>query len=130
MGAKAKEWERYYLSTSLEIDYNIEANDEIDNSFYNYWNYYRTEEEAEKARDKQLAIVRVNDRIDELNEWWLHDTISTEAKYYICSYWSEYIIDACFYEGYSFNFKYMKTRKIAQQIIDEMKDDLDLIFNI
>jgi hypothetical protein len=31
-------------------------------------NYYQTEQEAIKERDKRLAIVRVNDKILELNE--------------------------------------------------------------
>lgn len=38
---------------------------------YTIGNYYQTKEQAEFARDKQLAIVKINDRIAELNGEWL-----------------------------------------------------------
>lgn len=44
-----------------------ESDDRIDNYRYNIGNYYQTQEQAEFARDKQLAIVKINDRIAELN---------------------------------------------------------------
>lgn len=36
-------------------------------------NYYHTKEEAEKARDRQLAYVRITDAIREQNKGWVPD---------------------------------------------------------
>jgi hypothetical protein len=51
-----------------------------------FGNYYKTEEEAVFALNKQLFITRLNDRIDELNgDWeWNNDEYYTIKLNYEC----------------------------------------------
>lgn len=126
---KAEEREKFFFINYGDVDDFEDLNDEIDNGLYKMWNYYKTEEEAEKARDKQLAIMRVNDRIDELNEGWEHNN-RWERCYIIYHFWYEV---CCISAGWLIKpmiLNYCKTEEIAKQIISGMKDDLDLIFNI
>ena len=47
-------------------------------------NYYHTQEEAEKARDRQLAYVRITDAIREQNKGWVPDWGErTNRKHYL-----------------------------------------------
>lgn len=130
---KPSKWETYYVDDCSEVcDYKWD-NDSIDKWLYEKWLVYRTEEEAQFARDRKIFITKVNDRIDELNDWWVADwNDSKEWKYYIfvnknlqnlqinCT--SEISIPNIFH--------YMKSSHIAITIIDEFKDDLmKYIFN-
>lgn len=120
----------YAIISDWNITDFIELNYKTDDYKYNIWNYYKTKKEAENVIDLQLAIVRVNDRIKELNEWWEHNNewdryyiyyrVNNYDVDYISTYWyiRPYILNLC------------KTREIAKQIINEMKDDLDIIFNL
>lgn len=118
----------YYVSFSKSIIIISETQDDLDNWNYDFWNYYKTKKEAEQARDRQLAIIRVNDRIDELNEGWVPKVNC--RSYYIYDYYNQYFISYNFIIQKDKILKYTKTEEIAKQIISEMKDDLDLIFNI
>ena len=96
-------------------------------------NAYKTREEAQKAYNKAVALEKVNRRIIELQGDWKPDwKDENEKKYYI------------FYEHENRNFRpvywvitqynisiyCMKDLKIAETIIDEMEDELKLIFDI
>ena len=96
-----------------------------------------TEEEAKKERDKSLAIVRVNDRIDELNEGWepTWERNSKEDKlmivYHHYDAWDCLKGFDCVIASFSEHptvIKYIKSEKKAKQIIEEMEEDLKLIF--
>ena len=96
-----------------------------DNYHYNSGNYYQTKEQAEFARDKQLAIVKINDRIAELNglEDWKNWYIEFKDDK-LCPDWthSHYVIRSIFCVMY--------TREVASQIIEEFRDELmKYIFN-
>lgn len=117
----------FSLDITWEVIQFTERNDKYDNYYYNSWNYYKTEEEVEKVRDRQLAIVRVNDKIREFNWDWEDNK---GEKYYIYNYRWQYKIN-------SFTDRYIwleilccKTSVIAAKIISEMKEDLDLILNL
>ena len=99
---------------------------------YSEWRYYETEQEAIKERDKRLAIVRVNDAILSLNEWWKEDWKDDEEKYSII-YEREYDGFAIANNTYSqrdLSISYMKSEEIADKIIKEHQEDLKLIFDI
>lgn len=104
----------------------------IDDHYYLTGNYYRTEEEAEKALERQKAIGRVTHRIYELNDGWEPDWANGNQKKY------DIYLD---YECGEFDWGYgcfcerqtlpcIASEEIADQIIAEMKDDLRLIWNL
>ena len=130
---RAEEWVYYYFLIWGKVRSTPENNIETDDWDYNTWNYYLTREEAEKARDKQLATVRVNDAIDELNEGWVADWgHENDYKYSIIYDHKEHKflgISSFNLECLS-NIKHIKSEKIYQQIIKKHKEDLKLIFNI
>ena len=118
----------YYFHTSIGILGNTIATD--DNLKINT---YKTREEAFKAYNKAIALEKVKRRILELQGDWKPDwKDENEKKYYI------------FYEHENRNFKSvywvitqyntsiycMKDLKIAETIIEEMEDELKLIFDI
>lgn len=99
---------------------------------YSMANYYKTEKEAQKAVDLQLAIVRVNDRIMELNKGWEPKWNNTQDNYFI-----DYIFSRNrFGTNHSSYFwvptvlSYIKSEELASQIISECEDDLKIIFGV
>lgn len=127
---RAKKGEEYfYLLPGSALSIDNENWYDCDNWRFDIWNYFKTKEEAEQARDRQLAIMRVNDRIDELNQGWEHNNNWKRCYIY---FWDKFQVD--YYNIGRYNnpliIKHCKTEEIANQIIAEMKDDLNLIFNI
>ena len=97
----------------------------LDNYCYSSGNYYKTQEQAEFARDKQLAIVKINDRIAELNDGWVNG---------ICSYSIVYFNGGIELHGHvekrASIFLDISTVTYAEKIIEEFRDDLmKYIFN-
>ena len=127
---RAEKWEYYYKVVSNgTIDDIKEELDSVDDWVYNIGNYFQTEQEAIKERDKRLAIVRVNDRIMELNEWWKPDWEKYNFKYTVYYDNNEYTFscESYCYSSSSFAIYYMKSEEVAKQIIKEHKEDLKLI---
>lgn len=126
---RVKEWEAYYtIYANWKLVYALDVTEE-DKDRFNMWNYYLTRELAEQARDRQLAIVRVNDAIDRLNwdwEYQLWDLYYTiKLDYFINEFTPEiiqHIRPTCISK--------IKLKKIAEKIIEECGDDLKIIFNI
>jgi len=95
-------------------------------------NCYQEEVLVYQAGCRQLAILRVNDRIDELNDGW--EMVWNTDKAFYAIYYSH---DISRFETYPFNvnqfsllIKSASSAEIAEQIIKEMEADLRLIFNI
>lgn len=92
-------------------------------------NVYKTEEEAEKARDIGLAKARVKHAIEVANNGWKVDWTISQFKYEI--YLNEYKLEA----RYPYHMKtqpdwmYCATPRIANDIIKEYENDLLLIFS-
>ena len=94
---------------------------------------YKTVEEAKKALERQKSIIRVNDRIDELNEGWEPDfgRDNMERNHYIesdsygqfCTNW-----DRSSTRPMAIN--YCKSNVVAEQIIRECEADLKVIFEV
>ena len=99
------------------------------NKTLKYGNVYQSEEEAIKARDIQLAKVRVTDRIKELNDGWTPDwSDGNESKYIVLSSDTNRLwVSNMFVTKFLPNNMYMKSRGIAEQILSEMEDDIKLI---
>lgn len=125
---RAEKWEYYYwIKYDCSIDEMIEELDSIYYWPYNIGNYFQTRKEAVKERDKRLAIVRVNDKIMELNKWWEHN-VNKSLWYYIYTngnkfhYASHSCVFCCFV------ITYIRSEEIADKIIKEHQEDLKLIF--
>jgi len=64
----------YYIDDyNGEVIKDIECGYESDNYRFSIGNYYLTKEETEEALRMQINIVKINDRINELNEGWIPD---------------------------------------------------------
>ena len=124
-------WAMYYSIYEDENDNNNNNNDS--NTTIAIWNAFLTKQEAEKEVEKRKAIVRINNRIDELNDWWIPDW-DDHYKYNI--YYNNNLYAKCYkcdfttYRKESHAIKYMQTEEIAEEIIKEYKNDLDIIFDI
>lgn len=131
---RAKYTESYFSTSFYWKPTRYTANDtDMAEYLYSEWRYYETEEEAIKERDKRLAIVRVNDAILSLNEWWKEDWNNRwQEKWYIV-YNNEKKLFESSYNLYTNEWTFLsriKSREIAKQIIKEHQEDLKLIFDI
>ena len=130
---RAKLGNRYLVvSITGGWDSIMEENSAMDNYRYSIGNYFQTEEEAEQAKLINKAKSRLNFKMLELNEGWTPDWKDKEQKKHFPYYdyaneeWrvalcqtSKYLVDYDFY-----------TDESAKQFIEEMKLDLELVFNI
>lgn len=131
---RAEKWGRYYyIDTFEEICLSKDDLYETDNHLYTSGNYYQTEEEAIFARDRQLFITKVNDRILELNEGWVF--WQGQVKTVIKMDKTRKIEWQMCYQELDFNeygiiLLAMRDMVVAESIIDEFRDDLlKYIFN-
>ena len=93
-------------------------------------NCYRTKEEAEAARDKQLALVRVQDKLEELTDELLDWSDISQNKSVLFYCWE----DGCF-DAYSVTRSQCVdglygSLKACNWVIDNMESDLKLIAGI
>ena len=101
---------------------------------YALGNVYRTKEEAQAALDKQLATVRVLDRIAELNaeQGWVVDWgDSDQYKFYLafCHQYEE--IDRDFACRYTYlPDAYYGSEQTIETVIKEMADDCKLMLGV
>ena len=128
-----KDWDSYYVIDFewdiLSYSYDTTYADDVVST----WSSFLTREEAAKELSKRKAIVRINKRIDELNNWWIPDwEYYCQYKYNI-SYDIDdkyYWVDSAMYKKRGIIIKFMKTEEIAEEIIKEYKNDLDIIFDL
>ena len=129
---KPKVWEVYFLPNLISwiLSYTW-VDDEDDKKMYANCILYKTEQEAEKARDINEAIIRVNDAIDELNEGWVPDW-NDDKDTKCCIYYDFYskCFDYNFYylDNFGAILNYMQSKYIVEKIIKEHEKDLQLIF--
>lgn len=123
----------YYINAFGGISRYIEYNDSADDSLYEFGNYFKSEEEAEKIAKKLKAIAKVSRAILIANGDWKPDWSNYSNKYYI--YYCYYTADALAI-GDTLRHKikmilpYMKTKKIAEKIIEDYEEELKIIFEI
>ena len=85
-------------------------------------NAYLTKEEAEKVRDIQRAIVKVNDAIDQLNKGEIGTVGFLNDMGLISPVEMQW--------DYGFKLKLCATHRVANQIIKDYKPELELIFGV
>lgn len=132
---RVEEWERYYyIDTIWKITWVEEDNHQIDVDRFNMWNYYLTEEEAGQARDRQLAIVRVNDAIDKLNKGWEPNYNTNDYQYYIGYDYKNSQKFELYWDVFTDYQNIIKPLRwndnLFKEFSSEYEDDLNLIFNI
>ena len=119
--------DKYYYYTSIG---DVWDNTAPDNDLR--VNIYKTKEEAKKAYNKAVALEKVKRRLLELQGDWKPNFNDTSIKHIIA--YSYYKGHFGYDEWKKINFltliPYIKTSKIAITIINEMEDELKLIFDI
>lgn len=108
----------------------IYAGGYIDTGISKTTQVYRTREQAEKALAKQQATIRVKKRIAELNDGWKPDwEDEDQCKYEL--YWDfaarKAAISCVSTAKMIDNTLYLKSIGLAEQLINEMRDDLKLM---
>ena len=96
-------------------------------------NVYRTEEEADRAYNKAVAVEKIKRRIVELQGDWKPGFNDDSSKYTICY---NYIVNSFTeeelqrFKHYCVLIPYMENKEIALTIINEFHEELKLIFDI
>ena len=95
-------------------------------------NVYKTEEEADKAYNKAVAIEKVKRRLLELQGDWKPDFNDDCSKLVIFYNYNNIRFECSTHTKVKFPLliPYIKTSEIAKTIINEMEDELNLIFEI
>ena len=96
-------------------------------------NMFKSKEEADNAYNKAVAVEKVKRRIIELQGDWKPDwTDNDERKFYILYHHTNKSFRSVDWvtTQYNTSIHYMKDLKIAKTIIEEMEDELKLIFDI
>ena len=129
---RADHFDPYFI---IDIDWSIQSYfeewDKEDNFLYSIHNYFQTEKEAIKERDKRLAIVRVNDAILSLNEWWKEEWNNRGQEKWCIMYNNDKKLFESGFNTYmiEWNLLYrIKSEEIADKIIKEHQEYLKLIF--
>lgn len=120
--------DEYYYYTSTGAIHNTTA---ADNELR--LNAYKTREEAQKAYNKAVALEKVKRRILELQGDWKPDwTNAIAEKYYIQydPYNKQFIPISWFSMQQDTVIPYTKIKDITLTIIEEMEDELKLIFDV
>lgn len=96
-------------------------------------NVYKTEEEAEEAYKKAIALEKVKRRLLELHGDWKPDWTDRDEKKF-CIHYDH--LDSWFKCDYWYTIQhgsiipYMRSEEITLTIINEMEEELKLVFNI
>ena len=95
-------------------------------------NVYKTEEEADKAYNKAVAVEKIKRRIIELQGDWKPDFNDDSSKLVIFYNYNNIRFECSTHTKVKFPLliPYIKTSEIAKTIINEMEDELKLIFDI
>lgn len=133
---RAKRGERYWFARALGVNSDKEVNHYIDRGRWETGNYFKTEEEAELYGRKLIANQKL---IDTAKKAWFEFNGSdgpnwkngSQRKHSI--YYSYASGDMCL--DYTWSAQemmgvYFPTEDSAQWVIDNMRDDLKLIFGV
>ncbi len=118
----------YYFYTFVgTVCRNIASNDKLKISVY------KTEKETQNAYNKAVAVEKVKRRIIELQDDWQPDwTDDDERKFYIFYHHTNKSFRSVDWNisQYSTLIPYIKSEQIAETIINEMENELKVIFDI
>ena len=95
-------------------------------------NVYRTEEEADRAYNKAVAVEKIKRRIVELQGEWEPNFNFDFSKYIIFYNYNNTRFESSIHSKVKFSslIPYIKTRDITETIINEFHEELKLIFDI
>jgi len=117
----------YCISPTGKVIYDTKWNHEKDKDIINQGNMFRTEEEAEKEVKLRAAKYRVKKHIWELNGGEFIKFKSNEENWSFDSLIKKLGATAWSTRKLYPNWQYLKTKKLTEQLIDEMSEDLILI---
>lgn len=129
---KPDNWDGYFY---LESEWIIETfwweDNSIDNNHYDFWNVYKTEAEAIKARDKQLAVVRCRNYLID-NDMLLSDEEVMNPNTYKYYIYNNIVNNTLEYTWYTYTlsyspFWYINSEENAEKFIQDCEKDLLLI---
>ena len=129
-----KKGENYYYIAYARIHKYVNDSN-IDDAILESNIVFKTKEEAEKELLKQQAKIRVIKEIARLNDGWdvkEHRGNKVKAKYYILYNYgeSELMISKMYSYKELDNNLYLKTRELAEQLIETHSDDLKLMLEV
>ena len=118
--------EYYYYSSIGYIDSNIANTDAFRVNVFKSW------DEAEKAYTKDVALEKVKRRLLELQGDWRSNFDDDCSKLVIFYNYNNIRFECSTHTKVKFPLliPYIKTSEIAKTIINEMEDELNLIFEI
>ena len=118
--------EYYYYSSIGYIDSNIADTDAL------RVNVFKSLDEAEKAYTKDVALEKVKRRLLELQGDWRSNFDDDSSKLVIFYNYNNIRFECSTHTKVKFPLliPYIKTSEIAKTIINEMEDELNLIFEI
>ena len=94
-------------------------------------NYYRTREEAEKARNKQLAYMRLQDALLEYNDGWEPDWGDDgQAKFAICFDCNHNKFGVALSQAVKAETSLYGTREACERLLEEHEDDLRIVWGL
>lgn len=122
----------YYITGNGKIEHITDDRHSTDNYKFNTGNYYYTEAEAIKARDRQLAYMRIVDKLAELNKGWVPDWSNVKYDKFSINYSH---CDTAFNIGVVGSVQLNPnelygTKEACQWVIDNMQDDLEIWFEV
>ena len=119
--------DEYYYYTSIgTVCSNTADDDEL------RVNVYRTEEEADRAYNKAVAVEKIKRRIVELQGEWEPNFNFDFSKYIIFYNYNNTRFESSIHSKVKFSslIPYMENKEIALTIINEFHEELKLIFEI
>lgn len=121
----------YYIDSDGEMDCLSDDRDEFDNYHFFSGNYYKTEEEVDRAIDKQMAFNRVMQYVCENNLALTPDwKDESQAKYQIFyNHNSKALaVDYCKQYQLGLTLPFFKSSADAHRVIADCKKDLEFYF--
>lgn len=118
----------YFIDDYGGVNSICEGFEKTDNFRFSLGNYYLTKEEAEKALRIQINIVKINDRIDELNEGWIPDWSDSNQSKHSIIFYNTIDVDIFYTYSHMSKINALKSEEASKNIISEFKEELEEIF--
>lgn len=118
----------YIDDSDGDVCEDMEYGYEVDNYRFSIGNYYLTREEAQKAKRIQISIVKINDRIDELNEGWIPDWSDSNQLKHSIIFYNTIDVDIFYTYSHMSKINALKSEEASKNIISEFKEELEEIF--
>ena len=122
----------FFVSEMWDIEEGKEVACGLEDARFVRGNYFLSFQNARAHANYTIAVVKVNDRIDQLNKGWKMVWDWDKTFYAIYYSHGSKMFSAYTFNSYqySFSIKSAASAEIALKIIKEMEVELKLIFNI